>query len=134
MASTQHFAGGAIYQVADSVRAFEIGDSDRGMANARLHEFFVERFGDALVRRDDNLIALGMLDFFRELAVHQPFGNIPVQFAVTQSDALHLIERAQNVLIGLDSQRPQEDRAQELALAVNANIQQVLGVVFKFNP
>src|SRR5215813_7013058 len=31
-------------------------------------------------------------------------------------------------------ERPQEDRAEELAFAVDAHVEQVLGVVFEFNP
>ena len=77
---------------------------------------------------------LGMLDFVRQLAVDQAFGKIPVKIAVAQRDALHLIERAQNFFIRLHAQSAQENRAQEFALAVDAHVQNVLGVVLELNP
>src|SRR5580700_4711809 len=75
-----------------------------------------------------------MLDFFGQLAVDQAFRNVPEKLAVAQRNTLDLIERPQNVLIRFHSQRAKENRAQELALAVDANVQNILGVVFKLNP
>ena len=75
-----------------------------------------------------------MLDFFRELAINQAFGNVPVEIAVAERNALHLIEGAQDVFIRLHSQRAQENRAEEFPLAVDADVQNVLRVVLEFNP
>ena len=77
---------------------------------------------------------LRMLDFVRELAVDQAFGNVPVKIAIAQRDALDLIERAQDVFIRLHSQRAQENRAEEFALAVDADVENVLRVVLEFHP
>src|SRR2546427_509539 len=41
---------------------------------------------------------------------------------------------AQDLLIGLHAQRAQENGAQELALAVDAHVENVLRVVFKLHP
>src|SRR6185437_16656308 len=58
----------------------------------------------------------------------------PAQLLVFQADAVNGVKRAQNVFIGAQSQRAQKDRAQEFALAINADVENVLLVVFKFNP
>ncbi len=57
-----------------------------------------------------------------------------MQIAVAQRDALDLVERAQNFFVGLHAQGAQEDRAQEFALAVDADVENVLGVVLEFDP
>ena len=50
-------------------------------------------------------------------------------------DAIYGIERAKDVfVISLSQERAQEDRRQELALAVDAHVKQVLRVVFEFDP
>ena len=130
----QHFAGLPIHQLADRDCAFEIGDADFDLRHARLHQFLVERLGDALVRADQRLARLRMLDLVRELAVDQAFGSVPEEIAVAQRDALDLVERAQDILIRLHSQRAQEDRAEKFALAVNAHVQNVLCVVLELDP
>ncbi len=99
-----------------------------------LDQFLVERLGDAPVRRDQHFSAARVLDLVRKLAIHQAFGKVPVELAVAQRDALDLIEGAQNVFVGLHAQRAQEDRAQEFALAVDAHVQNVLGVVLELHP
>ena len=45
-----------------------------------------------------------------------------------------MIERAQDVFIRLHSQRAQENRAEEFALAVDADVENVLRVVLEFHP
>ena len=76
----------------------------------------------------------GLLDLVRQLAIDDARRNVPVEILVAQRNALHLIEGAQDVFVGLHAQRAQEDRAQELALAVDAHVENVLGVVFEFHP
>src|SRR4029077_5454778 len=90
--------------------------------------------GDALVRSNQNVFRTRMLDLLRELAVDQTFGNIPEEIAIAQRDALHLIERAQNVFIRLHAQRAKENRAEEFALAIDADVENVLRVVLEFHP
>ena len=80
------------------------------------------------------LAGLRMLDFLRELAVDQAFGNVPEEIAVAQRNALHLVEGAQHVFIRLHSQRAQENRAEEFALAVDADVENVLRVVLELHP
>ena len=130
----QDFSGLPVHEIGDGVGALEIRDGNVRGGNLGLDEFLVQRFGDALVRADQHFVALGILDFVGQLAVDQPFGKIPVQVAVAQRDALDLIERAQNFLVGLHAQRAQENRAEEFALAVDADVQNILGVVLELDP
>src|ERR1019366_1119385 len=58
----------------------------------------------------------------------------PVQFVVAQSDAIDGVKGAQNVLIRTQAERAQENASQELALAVDANVQDVLLVVLELDP
>src|SRR6185437_5295676 len=58
----------------------------------------------------------------------------PAQLLIFQADAVHGVERAEDVFIGTQAQSTQKDRAQKLALAVNADIDDVLLVVLKFHP
>src|SRR5262249_56321215 len=56
------------------------------------------------------------------------------QLVVLQADAVHGVERAQNVLVGAQAESAQEDGAQELALPVNADVENILLVVFELHP
>src|SRR6202030_2192489 len=75
-----------------------------------------------------------MLDLLRKLAVDQAFGNIPEEIAIAQRDAFDLIECPQDVFIRLHAERAQENRAEEFALAVDADVENVLRVVLEFDP
>ena len=130
----KHFAGLPVHQLADRDRALEIGNPGFHLRDPRLHQFLVQRLGDALVRANQRLAGLRMLDFSRELAVNQPFRRVPEKVAVAQSNPLHLEERAQHIFIRLDPQRAQKNRAEEFALAVDADVENVLCVVFEFHP
>src|SRR6202167_2787878 len=130
----QHFAGLAIHQLAYGYRSFQVGHADFGLGDARLHQFLVEWLGDALVRAHQRLARFRVLDFLGQLAVNQAFRSVPVKLAFAQRNPLDLIERAQDVFVRLETQRAQENRAQELALAVNAYVQNVLGVVLELHP
>ena len=133
-ASSKNFASLAVHQLADGYCAFQVGNADFHLGYARLHEFLVKRFAEALVRAHESLAGLRMANFAGELAVNQTFRSVPEHRIVAKSDALDLIERAQHVFIRLHSQRAQENRAQELALAVDADVQNILGVVLEFHP
>ena len=128
----QHFAGLPVHQIRDRVGALEIRNALRARRAPWPYQFLVQRFRDALVRADQHFVALRILDLMRQLAVDQPFGKIPVQLAVAQRDALDLVEGAKNFLVGLHAQGAQENRPEELALAVDADVENVLRVVLEF--
>ena len=130
----QNFAGLPVHQLADGDRAFQIGRTDFRLCHARLGQFLVQRLADAFVRAHQHVPRFRVLDFLRQLAIDQALRNVPEKLAIFQRNALHLIERPQNVFIRFHSQRPKENRAQEFALAVDAHVQNILGVVLELHP
>src|SRR5205085_10456320 len=66
--------------------------------------------------------------------VHTRGIDNPEQLVIFHRDAIHVIEGLQDVFIGAQAQRAQEDGSQEFALAVNANVQNVFLVVLKLDP
>src|SRR6202035_4380306 len=130
----QNFAGLAIDDVGDAIGAFQVGQRRANLRNFGLDQFLEEVIGDALVRADNHFFGFRIANFVRELAVDDAWRNVPEHFLVAQRNALHLVEGAQNVFVGLHAQRAKENRAQEFALAVDAHVQNVLGVVFEFDP
>ena len=58
----------------------------------------------------------------------------PEQLLVADNQAVGGIESLENVLAGTQAQRAQKNRTQELALAVDAHVENVLLVVFELNP
>ncbi len=130
----QDFAGLAIDHVGDAVRAFEVRQRRANLRNLGLDQLFEKVFGDALVRADKHFFCARVLDLVRELAVHDSRRHIPEQVFVAQGNALHLVESAQNVFIGLHAQRAQENRAEEFALAIDTHVENVLGVVLELHP
>jgi hypothetical protein len=130
----QYFAGLSVDKFADGNGAFKIGWSNLHLRYARLAKLLEKRLGNAFVRAHKSFARLGMLDFFRQLAIDQAFGKVPEKFAIAQRNAFHLVEGAQNVFIRFHSQRAKEDRAQEFALAVDAHVQNIFRVVLELNP
>ena len=70
----------------------------------------------------------------RQLHADQALVHAPEQLAVFERDGRELVERADDIGIGLQAERAQENSAVELALAVDTDIQQVLVVVFELDP
>src|SRR6266851_4050777 len=130
----QNLARLAVDDVGDAVSAFEVSKRCANLGNLRFDQFLEEILGDALMRADNHFIRFRIADFVRQLAVHDSGRDVPEKILVAQRNALDLIEGAQNVFVGLHPQRAQEDRAQELALAVDAYVENVLRVVFEFHP
>ena len=97
------------------------------------------RGGQLATGVDDLFPALGR-DAVRQLHAEQVRRTVdarierPVQLLVVQGNAVHRIKRAENVFIRTQTESPQEDASQELALAVNTHVQHVLLVVFELDP
>src|SRR4029077_18571735 len=91
-------------------------------------------FVDTFVRANDDFIRLGIPDFVRKLAVDKSGRNVPEHVLIAKRNPLDLVKGAQNVLVGLHSQRPQENRAEEFTLAVDTHVENILSVVFELHP
>ena len=59
---------------------------------------------------------------------------MPVKPPLLDRNPLEGIKRLEDFRVVLEAQRPQEDRGQKLPLAVDANVEQVLGVVLELHP
>src|SRR5579864_8694263 len=133
------FAGGGVDDVAGSPRAFEVADVNFDFGDLRLLNI-LQNLGIDLAAGVRDFVSRLVLDAVRELHAQQVrrllAGRIerPVKFLVANHEAVHGVERAQNVFAGSQAQGAQENRAQELALAVDADIEHVLLVVFEFHP
>ena len=89
---------------------------------------------DLLPLGHDDLVGLRIHDVELGLAPCEPRGDIPENLLCVQSDVLHAVEGFQDLLVGLQAQRPQEDGPQEFSFAVNAHVEDVLGVVLELHP
>src|SRR5207248_9302117 len=87
-----------------------------------------------------NLLTRFILDAARQLHSQQVCrliaGRIesPIEFLVPNDKAIDRVERLQDVFARTQSECAQENRSQELAFAIDANVKHVLLVVFKFHP
>ena len=60
--------------------------------------------------------------------------HVPVQLAIATRNGVDGVESLENFLVGTQAQGAQEDGAEELALAIDADVERVLLVVFELNP
>ena len=101
---------------------------------------FLQDGGRDLAAGVRHFIARLRLDAVRQLHAQQIRGLVarriqrPEQLLVADNQPVRGIESFQNVFAGTQAQRAQENRAQELAFAVDAHVQNVLLVVFELNP
>ena len=133
------FAGGGVDNVAGSPRAFEVGDIDFDFGDLRLLNF-LQNLGVDLAARVSDFVARLVLDAAGQLHAEQVrrllAGGIerPEKLLVANRDAVGGVERLQNVFAGTQAEGAQENRAQEFALAVDADIEHVLLVVLELYP
>src|SRR5579864_2100257 len=128
-----HLAGRHVHHIRRNVGAFQIVGRDFHLLDARLLDFLHQRRRDFLALPDDGLAALGA-DGVRKLEPDQAVVYYPIQLLVFDVDLVDPVERAQDLLVGLEPQRAQKHRTVELPLAVDAHIEQVLDVVLKLHP
>ena len=120
-------------------RAFQVGSVDLDLGDLRFPNFLQHRRRDLAAGVRDFLARL-RLDAVRQLHAQQVgrllAGGIerPVQLLVAHGNAIDGVERPQNFFVGTQAQGAQEDGAQELALAVDADVEHVLLVVFELHP
>ena len=129
----QNFAGLHVDHVGGHVGALEVVGADLDLLDLGLLDFLEEGRGDLAALRDDGVAALGV-DGVRELQADQRVGDLPEDLLVLQVDFGELVERAQDVGVGFEAEGAKEHRAVELALAVDADVQQVLVVVLELDP
>ncbi len=121
-----------IDDVGGDIRAFEIVRFDLYRVDLGLLDFLEDAVGDLLALGGDRFPALG--DGVGKLVAHQGLGHLPHDLLVFEDHFAALVEGAQNVRVGFEAEGAQEHRAVELALTIDADVEQVLVVVFEFDP
>ncbi len=134
----QHFAGGGVDHIGKGHRAIKL----RGLNLDRSDFVIAQRLEDA--GRDfaagvGNLFALDHNRMSRLGAqqvggLSEIFADLPGQLAVVYLDGVGQVEGLENVLVGAQTEGAEKDGAQELALAIDTNVERVLLVVFKLYP
>src|SRR5262249_52246308 len=138
VALEDHLAAAGVDDVGDRVGALQVGLGDLHLLDLQLLDLLEDRGGD-LLAGVEQLVALagGVLravDRAGQLEAHQVVRHLPQQLAFADLDAVGLVEALQQLRVGAHAHRPQEDRGQALALAVDAHVEQVLGVAFELHP
>ena len=105
----------------------------------------------------DNRLARTILGRVSKMQTHEPFRRLEVQLTILNDGLLRGVEHPQHFGIGEtrplyfvfevrisphavdvyllhQTERPKENRSQEFAFAIDAHVEQVLGVVFELNP
>ena len=133
----EQLAGGHVDDVGGGHGAVELAGLDRDRFDLVGAQGLHDAGADLLAGRADVAILVGDgggwtgAEEVGQLAV---FGDLPGQLAVGDVDGIDGIKSLQNFFIGAKAERAQEDGAEELALAVDADVEGVLLVVLKLDP
>src|SRR5437867_359004 len=135
----QHdLTGAGIDDVADGEGTLQVGLVDLHLLDLELLHLLEDGGRDLLAGVQQLLpLAVGVLgaeDAAGELQAEQVVGDLPVQLALAHLDAVPLVEGLDDLGVGLEAHRPQEHAGQELPLAVDADVEEVLGVVLELHP
>ena len=98
-----------------------------------LDDFAHQAGGDLAALRHHRFAGL-VVDGVRQLQADEIVVDLPLQLRVFDMDLADAIERPQNLLVGFETERAQENRTVKLAFAVDADIKQVLVVVLELDP
>src|SRR5581483_11637586 len=128
-----HLARRRIYDVGGGVRAFELGVGDFDRLDVRLLQRLDRVLGDLLARLDRDLAA-GHLDLGRGAQPHEAVGDRPVDLPVLDVQLVDVVERPDDLVGAAQAEGAEEDGRQELPLAVDAHVEQVLGVELELDP
>ena len=124
--------------VGDGPGAFEVGLGHLDLGDLQLVHL-LEDGGRHLLAGVEDLIppsrgVLGTVDRLAELQTAEIVGDLPEELRLADLDLVHAEEGLDELGVGLDAHGAQEDRRQELALAVDADVEKVLGVVLELDP
>src|SRR5262249_15532251 len=128
-----HFAGGRIDDVGGGVGAFELGVRDLDRFDVGLLQRLDRVLGDLLAGLDGELAA-GNVDFRRRAQTDQAVGDRPVDLPVPDVQLVDVVEGPDDLVGAAQAEGAEEDGSQELSLAVDAHVEQVLGVVLELHP
>ena len=109
------------------------------MFDVRLDGLLKKAAADDLALLNDDVLGLGILDVFQRLLPHQQLTRLHEDLRALQGEVMGRVEVAQQGLVVREllieePQRAQEGGAQELALAVDARVEQTLRVQLELDP
>ena len=120
------------------MRAFELAGLDFDLLDLVAAQRLAAMLGGDLAACRSDLFALDRDGVRRTRALQvgrAAFGcDLPVQLAVVHVDGVDGVEGLEDLLVGTQAERAQEDGAEELALAVDADVEGVLLVVLELDP
>ena len=129
----QDFTRGHVDHVGHDVGAFQIVGGDFHPLDFVFLDFLVQAGRHLLALGHYGLTGLGG-DGVGELQAGQVLVDVPENLLFFDADLADAVERPQNLLVGLVAQRAQENRTVELALTVDAHVEDVFEVVFELDP
>jgi hypothetical protein len=131
--STSPDAGSTTSAAEKRLLALEVAVLDRHFGDAGVAQRLDQRLGDALAARQRELAA-GDGHVLAGTPVDGAVVDGPQDTFALQVQGVDRVERAQHLVGVAQAEGPQEHRAEELALAVDAHVQQVLAVVLETRP
>src|SRR5205823_9805986 len=87
-----------------------------------------------LLARLDRELATRHLDLGGRAEADEAVGDAPVDLAVLQVQLVDAVERPDDLVGAAQAERAEEDGRQELSLAVDAHVEEVLRVVLELHP
>src|SRR5581483_5575474 len=135
----QHLAGVDVDDVGSNESAFQVCGVGFNLRNPVLLDFLQHRRGNLAAGVRDLFPTLGG-DAMRQLHAEQVCRLVgtglqrPVQLVVADRNAIDGVEGAQDLFIRTQAEGAQEDCPQELALAIDAHVEDVLLIVLELHP
>ena len=129
----QHLAGRRIDDVGRRAGAIQFFLLDFHPLDARGLQPAAGHLGDALAAPEDRR-TVRCADVGRRAQTDELRTDSPAQRPILDGDALHVVELPDDLRRALESERAQEHRGEELALAVDPDVEQILGVVLELHP
>src|SRR5438874_6218965 len=128
-----HFAGRRVDDVGGGVGAFELRVGDLDRLDVSLPQRLDGVLGDLLALLDREALA-GHDDVLRGAEADQAVAHAPVDGAVLQVQLVDAVEGPDDLVRAAQAEGTEEDGRQELPLAIDADVEQVLRVVLELDP
>jgi hypothetical protein len=115
-------------------RTLEPVELHADLLDPTLDKLVIESFDDLLALCHDHVLGLRIADLVARLAADQVTAERAEQVLSFPAHRHRLVEGAEDLRIGRETQGPQERRREELPLPVDAHVEDVLLVVLELHP
>ena len=135
----EHFTSAQVDDVLQEDGPIQHLAGDRDFLETGLLKVLQEALADLLVLGEQHFLGLGVLDVLVALLAQEVVGNRHGELALLQEEGRRGVEVTEHGLVGVEvlgkeAQGAHERGAQELALAVDAGVEQALGVQLELDP